>query len=140
MSTTPGEKPSKLYSLSIFKWDESHPVQVAHHEDMEEYLFYERKKVRKHFDEQIRMVVMSCPAGSKAAVDIKDANGKDRCIFIQVTVDKVAAVALANEFYPNAASSYALTKLLLDFKDHFSENSHLYEDATEDTELEYPKL
>ncbi len=83
---------------------------------------------------------MSYPTGSKAAVNIKDANGNNRCVFIQVTVDKVAAVALANEFYPNAASFYALTKLLMNFKDHFSKNTHLYEDATKDTKLEYPKL
>ena len=43
------------------------------------------------------MVVQSCPPGSKAAVDIKDANGKAKCVFIQVTIDKVAAVALCND-------------------------------------------
>ena len=51
MSTTTGDKPAKLYSLSVFKWDSDLPVKVAHHENIEDYVFFERTKVRKHFDE-----------------------------------------------------------------------------------------
>ena len=50
MSTTKGDIPPKLYSLSVFKWVESaNPIQVANQEDFEEYMFFERAKIRKHF-------------------------------------------------------------------------------------------
>ena len=84
------------------------------------------------------MIVQSCHPGSKAAVDIKDANKVTKCVFVQVTIDKLAAVALCNDKYLNAASYYALSKLLMDFKEHFAENPEIYEDATHDTELDYP--
>ena len=131
-------KTYKLYSLAIFKWDETKPICLV--KGFKLNWFSNMVNAESHFLKEISTIVKNIPPGTKATIDIKDAVGQLCYCFVEVSGDKVAAVAITDDKYPDDAAYMGVNKLLMDFRDHFDENSHLYMEATESTKLEYPKL
>ena len=86
MSTTEGPKGNpKLFTLAVYKWDEHEPIRLAYAEDLESYIFFERKKVRPDLETKCSTIVQNVPPGTKSTLDIKDAYNKDRFCFVEVS-------------------------------------------------------
>ena len=128
----------KLYCLAIFKWDETKPICLV--KGFKLKWLSNMINGESYFLNEISSIVKKIPPGTKIAIDIKDSVGQVCFCFVEVSKDKVAAVAVTDDKYPDEVAYLGINKLLMNFREHFDENSDLYMEATESTKLEYPKL
>ena len=131
-------KTYNLYCLAIFKWDETKPICLV--KGFKLNWLSNMINGESHFLNEISTIVKKIPPGTKIAIDIKDSVGQVCYCFVEVSKDKVAAVAVTDDKYPDEVAYLAINKLLMNFREHFDDNSDLYMEATESTKLEYPKL
>ena len=84
------------------------------------------------------MVASRIFPGNKARVKIDESIGG--VCYCLTTIDYIAATCITDMDYPEKAADILLNKLIMDFRDHFSDDPEIYENVTHDISLRYENI
>lgn len=92
---------------------------------------------RQHVNFNARTIAERIPPGNKASVSLENNIGVCYC---WTTKDGLSATAIADNEYPERAAFILLNNLIMDFRETFSANPSVYENANSDVKLNYENM
>jgi synaptobrevin family protein YKT6 len=127
----------KLIAIHIFKWDQEQPVLLCSELDLSMLWFYQKGMAKEHINFNSRMIASRIPPGNKASVTLENNIGLCYCY---TTKDNISATCITDAEYPEKAAFILLNNIIMDFRETFSSNPEVYENATSDISLKYDSL
>ena len=127
----------KLIALHIFKWQEENPLLLCSELELSMLWFYQRGMAKEHINFNARVIAERITPGNKAKVALENNIGYCYC---WTTMDGLTATAITDNDYPEKAAFILLNNLLMDFREHFASNPSVYENVTQDANLQYESL
>jgi len=127
----------RLIALHIFKWQEDEPLLLCSQMDLSMLYFYQKGMAKEHINFNSRMIAGRIPPGNKASVTLENNLGVCYC---HTTKDNISATAITDAEYPEKAAFILLNNLLMDFRETFSGDPSVYENASADSNLKYGNL
>ena len=94
---------------------------------------------KEHINFNTRLISGRIPPGNMASTSLEQDMGVCHCF---CTHDGISATAVTDNEYPERAAYILLNSLILDFRDYFSADPSVYENAVTDInkQLPYPNL
>ena len=92
---------------------------------------------KEHINFNSRTIASRIPPGNKASVSLENNVGVCYC---WTTKDGLSATAITDNDYPEKAAFILLNNLIMDFREYFSGNPEVYENAQADANLKYENL
>ncbi len=127
----------KLIAIHLFKWAEEETVLLCSEMDLSMLWFYQKGMAKEHINFNSRMIASRIPPGNKASVTLENNIGICYCY---TTKDNISATCITDGDYPEKAAFILLNNIIMDFRETFSSNPSVYEDAKSDAGLKFDAL
>ena len=105
--------------------------------DLSMLWFYQKGMAKEHINFNSRMIASRIPPGNKASVTLENNIGLCYCY---TTKDNISATCITDAEYPEKAAFILLNNIIMDFRETFSSNPEVYENAPTDISLKYESL
>ena len=127
----------RLISLHIYKWQQENSLLMASAIDASMLWWYQRSMAKEHINFNSRLISGRIPPGNKSTCALEQNIGNCHCY---TTADGISATAITDNEYPEKAAFLLLNELILDFREYFSADPSVYENAVTDLngKLGYP--
>ncbi len=127
----------KLVAIHIWKWQQENPIHLCSDMELSKLWFYQRGMAKEHINFNTRTIAGRITPGNKAGVTLE--NGVGVC-YCWTTKDMLSCTVITDNEYPEKAAFILINNVLMDFREQFSNNPQVYENATTDQTLSYSAL